>query len=164
MIEKTHWLQNANKNYLGHWDLPTDKDLILTIESAKWEDVKNPTNGQVKSLRIVRFKGNYKPLICNQTNAKSILKSTGIRYMEDIADSKIALFISEYYDRKEKETIDAIRIRDILKSKIELKPNDEQWNKAKKAIELGSITKIDALKKLKDAFTISKDNETLFLK
>ena len=46
---KTHWLQSPNKNYLGHWDLPEGKDLILTIESAQWEEVKNP-NADARNL------------------------------------------------------------------------------------------------------------------
>jgi hypothetical protein len=37
---KTHWLQTPNKNYLGHWDLPNGKDIIVTISSAGWEDLK----------------------------------------------------------------------------------------------------------------------------
>ena len=43
---KTHWLQNPNKNYLGHWDLPNGKDLVLTIKSAAWEEVENPRKKQ----------------------------------------------------------------------------------------------------------------------
>jgi len=39
----THWLQNPNKNYLGHWDLPNGQDFVLTIASAQWEIVKDPT-------------------------------------------------------------------------------------------------------------------------
>lgn len=38
MTKKTHWLQSANKNFLGHPDLPSGKDVILTIESAKIEE------------------------------------------------------------------------------------------------------------------------------
>lgn len=110
--EKTHWLKNPNKNYLGHFDLPESGELILTIESAKWEDVKNPVNNTSESKRVVRFKEKgIKPFICNETNAKSIAVSTGARFMEDSKGSKIVLFVDNIRDKKTKENIDCIRIK-----------------------------------------------------
>lgn len=113
---KTHWLQNPNKNYLGHWDLP-ESDLILTIESAKWEDVIDPTKkegskGYVQSKRIVRFVENYKPLICNETNAKAIYKSTGVKFLEDSKGARIALYVGLVRDRKLKVDVDCVRVRE----------------------------------------------------
>ncbi|MCP4990531.1 MAG: hypothetical protein GY928_32165 [Colwellia sp.] len=115
MENKTHWLKNPNKNYLGHWDLPNN-DLTLSIERAGWEDVIDPTkrksdDGYSQSKRVVHFKENYKPLICNQTNAISIYKSTGIRYLEDSVGARINLYIGEEMDRKNKITVECVRIR-----------------------------------------------------
>ena len=112
---KTHWLKNPNKNYLGHWDLP-DKDLILTIKSAAWEDVEDPTKkkddpSRLSLKRVVRFVENYKPLICNQTNAISIYKSIGIRELEDSAGARIALFIGLEVDRKNRIEVECVRVR-----------------------------------------------------
>lgn len=151
---KTHWLQNANKNYLGHWDLPTSEDLVLTIESAKWEDVTNPTTGTTEQLRIVHFKEDYKPLICNQINAKSILKSTGIRYMEDATGAKVSLYIGEHYDRKEKETIDVVRIRCELTVLPEITPEHESWSTLVKALKDGYL-----ISQIKTKWTVSEANE-----
>ena len=53
--KKTHWLSSPNKNYLGHWDLPENKDLILTIKSGGYEMVKNPTNGKTTEKKVVHF-------------------------------------------------------------------------------------------------------------
>lgn len=112
MAEKTHWLQSPNKNYLGHWDLPEDTDLILTIKSAKWEEVKNPITNTKESKRVVRFEEEkIKPFICNQTNAQSIVISTQVNYMEDSCGSKIALFVDNIKDKRTKENIDCIRVR-----------------------------------------------------
>ena len=113
---KTHWLQSPNKNYLGHWDLPEKGDLILTISSAKWEEVENPIlkkndPKKFEAHKVIRFKEDYKPLICNQTNAAAIIKSTGIKYMEDSTGQKIQLFIGVHFDRVNKENIDCVRIR-----------------------------------------------------
>ena len=75
MGDKKHWLESPNKKYLGHWDLPNGNDTELTIESAGWEDVKNPITKKSKQKKVVRFTENFKPFICNQTNAKSIIIS-----------------------------------------------------------------------------------------
>lgn len=91
MENKTHWLQSPNKNYLGHWDLP-ENGITLTIKSAKWEAVKNPVTSKEDACRVIRFKEDYKPMICNQTNAQSILKSTDVKFMEDSSGCKISLF------------------------------------------------------------------------
>lgn len=143
MTNKTHWLKNPNKNYLGHWDLP-DSDLILTIKSAGWENVKDPTNGSVESKRVVRFEEPYKPLICNQTNAKSIYASTGVRYLEDSKGVRIALFIGEEADRRNKTTVECVRVRP---NKIEPEKKMEDFPNEKKSLE-------DAknLDELKEAF------------
>lgn len=112
---KTHWLQSPNKNYLGHWDLPENEDLTLTIKSAKWEEVKNPIINRSEAKRVIRFEENYKPLICNQTNAQSIIKSTGVKFMEDSKGCRIQLHIGKHKDRVTKEDVDCIRVRSTLK-------------------------------------------------
>lgn len=116
VIVKTHWMQSPNKNYLGHWDLPEKGDLILTIESAKWEEVVNPVYKKGHPLhseakRVVRFKEDVKPLICNQGNAQSIVKATGVKFMEDAKGSRIHLFVGVHADRRSRENIDCVRIR-----------------------------------------------------
>ena len=96
--EKTHWLQNPNKNYLGHWDLPNGNPVILTIISAQWEEVKNPIINKSEAKRVIRFKESskwVKPMICNQINAQMILKTTGEKYMEDCAEKRIKITVSQ---------------------------------------------------------------------
>lgn len=110
-MEKTHWLQSPNKNYLGHWDLPETNDLVLTIKSAQWEEVKNPITNKTEAKRVIRFEENVKPLICNQTNAQAIINSTKIKYMEDSQGCKIQLYIGQHLDRRTKENVDCIRVR-----------------------------------------------------
>ncbi|HUT85308.1 MAG TPA: hypothetical protein VMW66_00560 [Elusimicrobiales bacterium] len=119
--EKTHWLQNPNKNYIGHWDLPGGKDLTLTIKSAQWEEVKNPVVNTKEAKRVVRFAEDVKPLICNQTNAQSIIDATGKRFMEDSVGCKITLFVSSITDKRTKQQIDCIRVRNapvIVEKKV----------------------------------------------
>jgi len=147
----THWLQNPNKNYLGHWDLPNGQDVVLTIASAQWEIVKDPTKfvtdpitNKTKSAeenkRVIRFVEKYKwvkPFICNETNAKMIYKNTGAKYMEESVGKKIKIGVG--VTTVKKEEIDCIRVRDIkhnvLNSMI-AKINKEQANEL---IELAKL-------------------------
>jgi hypothetical protein len=111
--EKTHWMQSPNKNYLGHWDLPESGELNVTIESAQWEVVKDPVSGRSESKRVVRFTEPIKPLICNQTNANAIVRSSGIKFMEDSKGVSICLFIDTIDDRRTKEKVDCIRVKTV---------------------------------------------------
>lgn len=125
MTEKTHWLQSANKNFLGHPDLPSGKDVILTIESAKIEEIENPTviinKKPIQELKtIIRFAEKFKwlkPFICNQTNSQTIIKITGEKYMEDCVGKRIKIGVSEIkmYSKESgsMETRDCLRVRNI---------------------------------------------------
>jgi len=93
-MTKTHWLQNPNKNYLGHQDLPGGDDLVVTIKSAQWEIVENPKLHTKEEKRVVRFAEDVKPFICNETNAASIMKVTGCKFMEETHDKRIQFFVS----------------------------------------------------------------------
>lgn len=145
---KTHWLSSPNKNYLGHWDLPEEGDLILTIKSAQFEEVKNPTTGQKDVKKVIRFEEDFKPMICNQTNSKAIYKSTGCKYLEDSAGLKIALYISQVMNRKEGELVDCIRVRPypFTEAKAEKKSiTPSRFKNALKAISEGKYTKAQLL-------------------
>lgn len=161
MKNKTHWLKNPNKNYLGHWDLPEEKDLVLTIESAEWEIVVNPVDRKEEEKRVIRFKEKkYKPMICNQTNAESIIYSTGVKYMEDAKGSTIELYIDKVRDSFTKKMVDCIRVRrnptkkiqerkEELEALLELKRNvlsNEEIEKASKVIEKEITLKFNGLK------------------
>lgn len=143
--EKTHWLQSPNKNYLGHWDLPESGEITLTIESAKWEAVENPVLRQTEEKRVVRFLEDIKPMICNQTNAESIVKSTGVKFMEDSTGCKITLFIETIVDKRSKEDMECIRVKKtkVVIKKPELTPEHPRWEGAKAAVKTGEATKED---------------------
>ena len=48
-IEKTHWLQNPNKNYLGHQDLPNGKPVVLTIKTLLFHILDNNSIKSIES-------------------------------------------------------------------------------------------------------------------
>jgi len=154
-MEKTHILKNPNKNYLGNWDLPEKGDLILTIKSAKWEMVKNPVNNKETEKRVIRFTQNVKPLICNETNARAIMKATGKEWLEDLTGSQITLYKADYFDKKAKEDIKVVRVRTLQVEKKEMKPvltkNSEKYQKAKEFLQNGGT--IEAITK---SYEVSK--------
>ena len=118
---KTHWLQTPNKNYLGHWDLPNGNDIIVTIKSAQWEEVKNPIINVSEAKRVIRFEEkDIKPFICNETNAQSILKSTGTKYMEDSIGKKIKLYQSQV--KVKGEMVDCLRVKEIPQEQLCIAP------------------------------------------
>lgn len=160
---KTHWMQSPNKNYLGHWDLPEKGDLILTIESAQWEKVENPIINKTEAKRVIRFKENVKPLICNQGNAQSIVKATGVKYMEDAKGSRIQLYIGVHLDRRSKENVDCIRIRkEVMKSHDQIVQEiKDLFTKKKDKLKEDEITSVQRV--IDNQETLSFDKVLKFL-
>ena len=97
-----------DKSYLGSWDVPEGEDLILTIDQAHQDDVKNE-RGSEKKLTI-HFVEDYKPMILNATNSKAISAAYGSSKVEDWAGKKIAIYTAKVSAFG--GTTDALRIRD----------------------------------------------------
>lgn len=99
--------KDLNKEYLGHWDLPEDEDLIVTIKGVKMGTVRNQRGSENKP--ILHFEEDVKPLILNVINQKSITKALGSPKREIWRGKKIALF-----EGREPKADDgfAVRIRD----------------------------------------------------
>lgn len=96
-----------DKNYLGSWDVPDGEDLILTIDHAARDDVKNE-RGSERKLTI-HFVEDYKPMILNATNSKNISSAYGSTKVEDWAGKKIAIHTEKVTAFG--GTTDALRIR-----------------------------------------------------
>ena len=96
-----------DKNYLGSWDVPDDGDLILTIDHAARDEVKNE-RGSERKLTI-HFVEDYKPMILNATNSKAITAAHGSSKVEDWAGKKIAIYTTKVTAFG--GTTDALRIR-----------------------------------------------------
>lgn len=96
-----------DKNYLGSWDVPDGEDLILTIDHAARDDVKNE-RGSERKLTI-HFVEDYKPMILNATNSKAISAAYGSTKVEDWAGKKVAIYTTKVTAFG--GTTDALRIR-----------------------------------------------------
>ena len=96
-----------DKNYLGAWDVPDDGDLILTVDKAARDDVKNE-RGTERKLTL-HFVEDYKPMILNATNSKAISEACGSTKVETWAGQRIAIYTQKVTAFG--GTTDALRIR-----------------------------------------------------
>ena len=96
-----------DKNYLGAWDVPDGEDLVLTVDHAARDDVKNE-RGSEKKLTL-HFVEDYKPMILNATNSKNISQAYGSTKVEDWAGKRIAIHTEKVTAFG--GTTDALRIR-----------------------------------------------------
>ena len=99
------------KPYLGHWDVPDDGDLVLTIDQIYKDDVKNQHGTETKPI-IYFVEPTAKPMILNKTNRDMITKLHGRRTKSnDWHGCKIALYAGH-----EPKSADgyALRVRDYV--------------------------------------------------
>ena len=98
-----------DKSFLGAWDLDEDKDTILTIDHVQRDEVKND-RGTERKMTLHFKERDYKPMICNTTNAKAITKAHGSPKVEDWEGKKVALYKATI--NAFGQTTECIRIRD----------------------------------------------------
>lgn len=107
-MEKTHWKQLHNPDYIGAYALAPGKDMILTIKNVTKEMVMG-SDGKKEELMVMYFLEPVKPMIVNSTNAKTIEKLYHSPYIEDWAGRKVQLFSEKV--RAFGDVVDALRIR-----------------------------------------------------
>ena len=108
-MSKTHWKQMVNLDYIGAYALTDGKDLTLTIDHVVRENVAG-NNGKKEQCMVLYFKErDYKPMILNRTNAKSITALVGSPYIEDWAGHRITLYATT--TRLGGDVVECLRIR-----------------------------------------------------
>jgi len=139
----THWRVYKNPNYLGAYVLQPGEELILTIKSAGMETIVN-AEGKKEDELVIHFKEDYKPMIVNSTNAKTISKLLKTPYVEQWNGHKIQIYARRI--RAFGEEVDALRIRDFL-------PKVEQIDPAKSIASIMACVSLDELKKTYSSLT-----------
>lgn len=71
----TDYRSMFDRDYLGAWDLPKDRDAVVTIEKVVAGTLSNGTKKSKKP--ILFFAGKEKGMACNKTNAKAIAAMYG---------------------------------------------------------------------------------------
>ena len=82
-----------DKSFLGSWDVPDGKELVLTIDHVARDEVNNE-KGKERKLALHFKERDYKPMICNATNAKAISKAYGSTKVEDWEGKKVAIYVA----------------------------------------------------------------------
>lgn len=155
-----------DKSFLGSWDVPDSGDLILTIDHVSRDDVQNE-KGHEKKMALHFKERDYKPMICNTTNAKAISKAYNSTKVEDWENKKIAIYkatISAFG-----QTQECLRVRDYAPKDDDLfcevcgEPITDQVYEGKKyrakAIANNALTKFNK-KMCFDCYMLAKTVET----
>lgn len=98
-----------DKSFLGAWDVPDGSDLVLTIDHVSRDDVQNE-KGREKKMALHFKERDYKPMICNTTNAKAISKAYGSTKVEDWENKKIGIYKATIAAFG--QTTECLRVRD----------------------------------------------------
>lgn len=106
-----------DKNFLGAWDLNDNGDTVLTIDHVERNDVQNE-RGSEKKMTVHFMERDYKPMICNTTNAKAISCAVGSTKVEDWEKKKVALYKATITAFG--QTTECIRIRDYAPKQDEI--------------------------------------------
>ena len=67
----TDWRTLFDARFLGAWDLPAGRDVVVTIAKVVPETVRNAANKEAKKP-VLMFVGKEKGLLLNKTNAKTV--------------------------------------------------------------------------------------------
>ena len=98
------------KAYLGAWDIPEGKDVVLVIDRCEGSSIKG-TTGEAKKAPVLYFtntRDRKKGLVLNVTNAKTIIKLYG-RHVEKWTGKAIAIYAARTLAFGEE--VDCIRVR-----------------------------------------------------
>jgi len=106
-----------DKSFLGAWDLNENGDTVLTVDHVERNDVQNE-RGSEKKMTVHFMEREYKPMICNTTNAKAISKAVGSTKVEDWEKKKVALYRATITAFG--QTTECIRVRDYAPKQEEL--------------------------------------------
>lgn len=133
----THWKKLRNPDYLGAYALQPNEELILTIKKAGVETILG-VEGKKEDELVIHFNEDYKPMIVNATNAKTIAKVHKTPYVEEWIGKKIQIYARRI--RAFGEDMDALRVRDFV-------PQTKEVDVAKAVAIINQADSLDALKK-----------------
>jgi hypothetical protein len=92
MPEKTHWKSLMDREYLGHFDLPEGKDVVVRIANVLKKELKGGKKAK-EHKPVLMFEGKEKGLICNATNCKALQGMYG-PYVEAWRGKWVALYVT----------------------------------------------------------------------
>ena len=104
-----HWRTIHTSDYLSSVDIDGNTNVTIKSVSAKTETFDK---GKKETLPIANLEGDYKPLILNRTNCKTLEKLSGSGEIEDWKGMTVTLTVEKV--RFGSEMVDGIRIAQVL--------------------------------------------------
>lgn len=104
----TDYRSMFDREYIGSWDLPRDRDAVVKIRDVKAAVLNNGRQSNKKP--ILYFDGKEKGMVCNKTNAKTVASLYG----NDVAGwigKSIALYVATTRDPSGGGDVECIRVR-----------------------------------------------------
>ncbi len=146
---KTHWKKLKNPDYLGSYDFQPGEERIVTVNNVKVEAVK--TAEGTGDCVVVYFMENYKPMILNTTNGKTLSKLFETPYIEEWKGRSFKLVVKPI--KAFGEVVDALRVK------------NEKVAKVKPELVIGSKTFINCRTRyLEDDTVLTKIEEHYWMK
>lgn len=116
-----HWRTLMDeREFLYACDLPTDRDVIVTIARVTAGKVVGE-GGKTSKKPVVYFAGKNKPLALNVSNAKTIEKLCGTFDTSKWIGKRVALYVTQ--TKFGGETVDCIRIRPTIPPPLHAPPD-----------------------------------------
>lgn len=97
-----------DRDYIGSWDLPEGKDVVVTISKVVAASLPVAGTSKTQKRPILHFEGKEKGMVMNRTNGKTIAALYGPK-VEAWIGKQIALYVVEVPFGS--EIIPAIRVR-----------------------------------------------------
>jgi len=157
MEQLTHYKKLKDPNYIGAYELMPSEgvtiELVVTIEGAKKEELKNAEKNQ----GMVLYLKGHKPMIVNSVNAKSITAALGSPFVEHWTGKQITLYVVKI--KAFGETMEALRVRKEAPKVVlpDLPLNSKTHLGTVEAIKEGKTTLADGLSFLQSKYTLSAE-------
>lgn len=150
----THWKKLTNPDYLGSYDFAPGEERIVTVKKVVREMVTG-SGGKKEECTVCYFEENYKPMILNSTNCKSITKLAESPYIEEWQGKSFKIVVSRISAFG--ETVDALRIKaeKVIKAKPILTVGTPNFEACRKAYQADK----NQLEKIKAKYEVSKEVE-----
>lgn len=111
----SHWKQlHGNKRMLlGSQNLNPGEELVMTIAGVEADQEVKGAGGRKDTVSFLKFEETDLPMCLNITNSKTIAGLYG-DYTDGWIGKKVQIFSTKIEDRKTKEIVDALRIKNVM--------------------------------------------------
>ena len=127
----THFRKFMDQELLGSWDLPDDRDVVVTIAKVIGGELTG-LGGKKSKKPVVTFAGKEKKMVFNVTNCKAVAGMYG-NHVEKWEGKRIALYVSTTRDPSSGGDVPCIRVRPQVPSQKSA-PAEEDSGEARREI------------------------------